>query len=169
MRLARPLVVLALLLALLAAPIVAQMDVSDSDEPRPAPAAAGSDQAVSEEAEPAAAGPVAAPVPSKTAMRYYRSGNWLWIVATLWGSAVPALLLFSGFSARMRDWARRFGRKWFFTVTLYGVLFGIVGFLLDLPLAWHSDCVRLHACRSCCSRRARGAGGSTPGWWRCRS
>jgi Zn-dependent protease with chaperone function len=89
--------------------------------------------------------PVPVPQPSEKAMRYYRSGNVLWGIDTLWGLLVPALLLFSGFSARMRDAARKVGRNWFFTVTIYGLLFTLVTFLLDLPLAYYSDFVRQHA------------------------
>lgn len=89
--------------------------------------------------------PVPVPVPSDKAMRYYRSGNVLWGIETLWGLLVPALLLFSGFSARLRDAARRVGRNWFLTVAIYGILFTLVTFLLDLPLAYYSDFVRQHA------------------------
>ena len=78
-------------------------------------------------------------------MRYYKSGNVLWAVTILWGFVVPLALLFTGFSAKLRDFARRLGRWWILTVAIYGVLFAIVGFLLDLPLAYYSDFVRQHA------------------------
>src|SRR6185503_5071838 len=89
--------------------------------------------------------PVPVPTPSEKAMRYYRSGNVLWAVAALWGFVVPLLLLFTGFSAKLRDLARRIGRNWFLTVAIYGVLFAIVGSLLDLPLSYYADFVRQHA------------------------
>ena len=91
------------------------------------------------------AGPVSVPPASEKAMRYYRSGNVLWMISTLWGLLAPALLLFTGFSARLRDAGRRIGRSWFFTVAVYGILFTLVGFLLDLPLSWYEDFVRPHA------------------------
>jgi Zn-dependent protease with chaperone function len=89
--------------------------------------------------------PVPVPSPSEKAMRYYRSGNVLWWVGMAWGLAVPLALLFTGFSARLRDLARRVGRGWFLTVALYGVLFAIVGFVCDLPLAYYAGFVREHA------------------------
>jgi len=89
--------------------------------------------------------PVQVPPASEKAMRYYRSGNVLWVVGTLWGFAVPALLLFTGLSARMRDLARKVGRNWFFTIVVYAVLFTLVGFALDLPLSYYEGFVREHA------------------------
>jgi STE24 endopeptidase len=88
---------------------------------------------------------VPVPQPSDKAMRYYRSGIALWLVETLWGLAVPALLLFTGFSARMRDAARKLGRNRFFTIAVFGILFTLVTFVLDLPLSYYHDFVRQHA------------------------
>ena len=115
----------------------------------PASAAAGVSQAPSYV-------PVPVPEPSEKALRYYRSGNVLWIVETLWALLVPLALLFTGLSARMRDAARRLtgdhgdpqggssGPHWFFTVAIYGILFTLLNFVLDLPLAWYTDFYREH-------------------------
>ena len=89
--------------------------------------------------------PVPVPQPSEKALRYYRSGNVLWFVNTAWSLAALALLLWTGFSARLRDLARRIGRNGFFTIALYGVLFSLVTFVLDLPLSWYEGFVREHA------------------------
>ena len=115
--------------------------------------------------------PVPVPPPSDKAMRYYRSGNALWVIGTLWGFAVPCLLLFTGLSARLRDAARRIGPpvydilstlerfllparlrdivrrigQQFFTIAVYGILFTLVTFVLDLPLAFYEGFVREHA------------------------
>jgi hypothetical protein len=78
--------------------------------------------------------PVAVPEPSAETLRYYRSGNVLWIVTTLWGLLVPAVILLSGFSARLRDWAQVVGRTWFFTIAVYVLLYLALVYLLDLPL-----------------------------------
>jgi STE24 endopeptidase len=89
--------------------------------------------------------PVQAPQPSEKAMRYYRSGNVLWIIQVAWGLILPALFLFTGFSARIRDWATRLGRKWFFIVGLYFVIFALIAFVLDFPLSYYAGFVREHA------------------------
>jgi STE24 endopeptidase len=89
--------------------------------------------------------PVPVPEPSARAWSYYRSGNVLWGINTLWGFLVPALLLFTGASARMRTAAARLGRSRFLTIALYFVLFSAVTFLLDLPLSYYAGYVREHA------------------------
>jgi Zn-dependent protease with chaperone function len=152
----RPAVAAALVaIAFAASPVVAQSPATPASaspaapvEAAPSPADVAATAAPSGTAASAAAGapaPVPVPAPSEKAMRYYRSGNVLWLVSNLWAFLVPLALLFSGFSARMRDLAKRVGRNWFFTVAVYGVLFTIVSFALDLPLAYYSDFVRQHA------------------------
>jgi STE24 endopeptidase len=89
--------------------------------------------------------PVAVPEPSDEAMRYYRSGNLLWIVNAIWGLLIPALFLFTGFSARIRDWAQKLGRKWFFVIGIYITLFLVITFVIDLPLAYYQGFLRQHA------------------------
>jgi STE24 endopeptidase len=87
---------------------------------------------------------VPVPEPSAKTLRYYRSGNVLWIVATVWSLLVPALILFSGFSARLRDWASAVGRGWFSIIAAYVVFYLAVVYLLDLPLSWYQGFVRQH-------------------------
>jgi STE24 endopeptidase len=123
----RPLVLAVLLLA-------SALPLHAAQAPEPTQTA----QTISRDAVPV-------PQPSEKALRYYRSGNVLWVVNTVWSLAALALLLWTGLSARLRDLARRMGRNWFFTVALYGVLFTLVTFVLDLPLAWYGGFVRQHA------------------------
>jgi STE24 endopeptidase len=92
-----------------------------------------------------APGPVAVPEPTEKALAYHRGGNILWLVGNVWGLFVLAMFLFTGFSARLRDLAQRIGRKWFFVVGLYVVLFSIVTFAIDFPLSYYEDFVREHA------------------------
>ena len=89
--------------------------------------------------------PVAVPEPTDKAMAYYRSGVAWWLGDVAWGLVLPALLLFTGFSARLRTWAARLGRKWFFVVGLYFILFSLVTFVIDLPRGYYEDFVRQHA------------------------
>lgn len=103
-------------------------------EPRPA-----SDVA------PGDTGPVPVPEPSEKALRHARGGDWLWLTEQVWGLLVPAVFLFTGFSARLRTAAGRIGRNWFFTIVVYFVLFLILSFLIDLPLSYFGEFVRPHA------------------------
>jgi Zn-dependent protease with chaperone function len=90
-------------------------------------------------------GRVAVPAMSEKAIRYYNSGVVLWFVDTALGFLIPALFLFTGFSARIRNWARTLGRKWFFVIAIYIVIFTILNFLIYLPLSYYEDFVRQHA------------------------
>lgn len=92
----------------------------------------------------AQAEPVMLPPPSDEAVRFYRTGNALWGFRTLWGLLVPAVIVFTGLSARMRTVAQRIGKQWFFVIAAYVVLFTLLTFLIDLPLSFYSDYVRMH-------------------------
>jgi len=87
---------------------------------------------------------VAVPDPSETAIRYHQSGNLLWTVETAFGVLIPAFLLFSGLSARLRNLAHGGGRRWFPTVALYALLFVLFTALLTLPLAYYAGYLRQH-------------------------
>jgi len=93
----------------------------------------------------ASADRVAVPEPSSKALDYHRSGNIIWVFNTAWGLIVPALFLWTGFSGRLRDVAARIGRKWFFTVALYWVIFTLVSTIIDLPRVYYEGFVRQHA------------------------
>jgi Zn-dependent protease with chaperone function len=87
---------------------------------------------------------VPVPEPSEKALRYHRSGNWLWAVGVAWGLLVPAVILFTGFSARLRDMARAIGRRWYFTLVAYVALYTALMFVIDLPLSYYAGFVRPH-------------------------
>ena len=88
--------------------------------------------------------PVAVPEPSALATQHYHSGNWLWAIGQAWVLLVPAVLLFSGGSARIRTLAQRLGGGWFRTVALYAVLYIFLNFLVDLPLDYYRSFIRPH-------------------------
>jgi len=90
-------------------------------------------------------GPVAVPEPSPLAVQYYRSGNLIWLGRQVLNLLIPALLLFSGFSARIRDLARRIGRYWLPTIVIYFLLYSLLSFVLLLPVNFYVGYVRQHA------------------------
>jgi Zn-dependent protease with chaperone function len=87
---------------------------------------------------------VAVPEPTPLALKYYRSGNVLWAIETGLGLLIPALLLFSGFSARLRNLALRWGQRWLSAVALYGIFFVLITAILTLPLAYYGGFIRPH-------------------------
>lgn len=90
--------------------------------------------------------PVAVPEPTPLALRFHATGHWVWGLSQFWTLAVPAALLLTGGSARMRDLARRAaGGRWYGTVAVYFLLFLGVMFVAELPLRYVFGFVRGHA------------------------
>jgi Zn-dependent protease with chaperone function len=58
---------------------------------------------------------------------------------------IPALFLFTGFSAKIRNWAQKIGKKWFWIIGIYFVFFSLITFVIDLPLSYYEEFVRQHA------------------------
>jgi STE24 endopeptidase len=87
---------------------------------------------------------VPVPLPSPKAIRYYWTGNLLWIASNAWGLIVPAVIFFSGLSARLREVARRVGRNDFGTLVVYGVLLLLILFVADIGLDYIADYMRPH-------------------------
>jgi Zn-dependent protease with chaperone function len=68
----------------------------------------------------------------------------LWAVETSLAMILPAALLFSGVSARMRSLSQRVGRRWLITILLYAVLFTVLLAVLTLPVSYYAGYVRQH-------------------------
>jgi STE24 endopeptidase len=103
-----------------------------------------SDSIPAQAPESTAAIPV--PEPSALAVQYHRSGHLVWAGANALELLVPAALLFTGLSARVRDLARRIARgRWFFSVAMYGAAYVLVQAILFLPFVWYAGFVRQHA------------------------
>src|SRR5205809_4011582 len=83
--------------------------------------------------------PVAVPPASEKAMAYYRSGNVLWVIDLVWSMAMLVVILATGFSAKLRDWSQRVGRRWLFTLVIYWLLFNIITTAVDLPRAYYEE------------------------------
>src|SRR3954466_6529942 len=90
------------------------------------------------------ASPVAVPPATPAALRYYTSGNRLWVLDQVLSIVLLAVILFSGASASLRTWARLIGRNWFFTIVVYFALFTIVTSVVTLPLTYYEEFVRQH-------------------------
>jgi Zn-dependent protease with chaperone function len=88
---------------------------------------------------------VPVPEPSEKAVSYYHGNILLWIVNILWGFLIPALFLFTGVSARIRNWALRVGKWWYLVIVIYFVIFLLINFVIDLPLSYYQDFARQHA------------------------
>jgi len=89
---------------------------------------------------------VAVPDPSEKAVRYYTSGNLIWVGEQLLAIALPLLLLFSGLSARLRTVASQLAHGRFYpTLVIYLVLLSVLLFLVELPLSYYVGFVREHA------------------------
>jgi STE24 endopeptidase len=89
--------------------------------------------------------PVPVPVPDAKAQSYYRSGNILWAINQVWAILIPLLFILTGFSAHIRNWAQKIGRRWFFQIAIYWIIFAAMKFPIDLPLSYYEDFIRAHA------------------------
>jgi STE24 endopeptidase len=97
-----------------------------------------------EPAEPT--GPVIVPAPSEKALRYHRSGNVIWAGEQILGLALPAALLWTGTSARLRTIAAGVGRGHFYpTLVVYLALLSALLFVIELPLSYYVGYARERA------------------------
>jgi Zn-dependent protease with chaperone function len=90
--------------------------------------------------------PIVVPAPSEKAVRYHKSGNVIWAVEQLLGLALPALLLFTGLSARLRAIAAGVAHGAFYpTLVVYLALLSALLFVIQLPLSYYTGYAREHA------------------------
>ena len=107
---------------------------------------------------------VAVPEASELALRYYRGGNLIWLIELMLSLALPAALLFSGLSARLRTLAAAVGRGHFYpTLVVYLVLVFVLLFLVQLPLTVYVGYVREHAYGLSTQRFSKFAGDQVKG------
>jgi STE24 endopeptidase len=76
--------------------------------------------------------------------RYFEGGYWLQLWDVLWTIGACALLLLTGLSRRMNQWALRLTRYRWLSTMIYVALFVIVTFLIELPLSLYTDFFREH-------------------------
>jgi STE24 endopeptidase len=76
---------------------------------------------------------------------YFEGGYWLILWNFLLGAAISLLLLGSGLSARLRNFAERITRFRTLQVALYAVAYVVIVAVLSFPLGVYSDYFREHA------------------------
>jgi len=89
--------------------------------------------------------PVPVPEPTPEAVRYHRSGHWIWAASSALGIALPALLLWSGAAVALRSRAERIARFWPLAAALFIAGYLVLDWLLTLPFAYYAGFVRQHA------------------------
>jgi len=87
---------------------------------------------------------VVVPPATEEAMRFYKSGNILWIIGTLWGFIVPLLFLVKGFTGKLGHFSKKCGKNWFFTIVVYLILSILIFQVLNFPLDFYAGYIRLH-------------------------
>lgn len=88
---------------------------------------------------------VAVPEATEQAMSYYRSSNMLWIFQHAFFLLIPLLFLFTGFSGKLAKFSEKLGKKWFFTIAAYLILYITINALIELPLDFYSGYIRQHS------------------------
>ena len=76
---------------------------------------------------------------------YFEGGYWLILWNFLLGAAISLLLLGSGLSVRLRDFAERITRFRTLQVAVFAVAYAVIVAVLSFPLGVYSDYFREHA------------------------
>ncbi len=114
--------------------------------PSPPPAAAsGASGSIDAEAATRAYLDQLPPAQRAKSDAYFEGGYWLWVWDFLYGAAVLLLLLHTGASRRMRDFAERATRFRPLQTALYWTMFIVATTVLGFPLTVYADYVREHA------------------------
>lgn len=74
------------------------------------------------------------PEPSQEAMAYYTSGNYLWIVMQVLSFLIPGLFLFKKLGYKLEGFSWQVGKKWFFTLAVFLIVYSSCSYLMELPL-----------------------------------
>jgi Zn-dependent protease with chaperone function len=97
------------------------------------------------DADVAGRAPLEVPPPTPDAVRYYRSGHFLWAAGVALGVAVPALVLWSGLAAALRTRVERVAPAWPLAAALFAALYLVLDWLVTLPFSHYVGFVRQHA------------------------
>jgi STE24 endopeptidase len=107
---------------------------------------------------------VTVPEATALALRYHRSGNVIWVVEQALGMALPMLLLFTGWSARLRALASNLaGGRFYPTLVVYMTVVSLLLFVVQLPLTVYVGYAREHAYGLSAQRFSKFAGDQLKG------
>ncbi len=84
------------------------------------------------------------PAPDDRTMRYYYSGIGLWLASIAIGILVPGVVLFSGISASIRDWAGKRSERPALQIFWFFLVFTLISLAVELPFSFYAEYVRQH-------------------------
>ncbi|MBC2582510.1 M48 family metallopeptidase [Clostridium sp. DJ247] len=83
--------------------------------------------------------------PTEKAIEYQHKKVALWITNLVLSIGIPAIFLFSRFSANIRNWAQRRSKRAFITIILYFIVYSTITTIISLPIDYYSSFVLKHA------------------------
>lgn len=81
----------------------------------------------------------------KIGQKYYESDRVVQAAKIGMGFLVPALILFTGFSAKLSKFSERVGKNVFLSVGIYGVIYNLIDSLANFPLRYYGGYIQSHA------------------------
>lgn len=88
--------------------------------------------------------PVSVLEPTQKATNFYKSGNFLFFVRTVWGLVLPTFILFSGFAAWLRKWCDRVTQNWLLHTALFALIYLLITAVLTFPIDYYASYIRPH-------------------------
>lgn len=77
--------------------------------------------------------------------KYYESDRVVQAMKIGMGFLVPALILFTGFSAKLSKFSDRIGKNMFLSVGIYGIIYNFIDSLANFPLTYYGGYIESHA------------------------
>ncbi|MCY6355027.1 M48 family metallopeptidase [Clostridium sp. ZS2-4] len=76
--------------------------------------------------------------------KYYESDRVVQAAKIIMGFLVPAVILFTGFSAKLSNFSNSIGKNMFLSVGIYGIIYNLIDSLANLPLAYYGGYIQSH-------------------------
>ncbi len=80
----------------------------------------------------------------KIGQKYYESDRVVQAAKIGMGFLVPALILLTGFSAKLSKFSERVGKNVFLSVGIYGVIYNLIDSLANFPLVYYGGYIQSH-------------------------